>query len=181
MNLEKNIGDSVEPVTPKKRKKHYVNNPDFLAAIVEYKKSLKEAKEKGKPLPKIPNYIGECIIKIATRLATKPNFSGYSYKDEMISDGIENCFACVTNFNEEKTQNPFAYFTQVIYYAFLRRIQKEKKQTYIQYKVLENELLSGNLAENDIRTNDIKINDDYINSFVEDFENKLEKGKTKNE
>ena len=105
----------------------YVNNADFLAAIVEMRAKKKEAEEKGLPKPIVSNYIGECILKIATHLSYKPNFINYSYRDEMISDGIENCLQYIDNFDPTKSNNPFAYFTQIIWYAFLRRIAKEKK------------------------------------------------------
>jgi hypothetical protein len=119
------------------KQKHYINNADFLAALVEYKRKSKEAKKNKKSPPPIPNYIGECFMKIAEGLSHKPNFNNYTYRDEMISDGIENCLMYFDNFDPEKSKNPFAYFTQIIYYAFLRRIQKEKKQTYVKYKATE--------------------------------------------
>ena len=123
---------------PKKKKpEHYVNNSDFLQAIVVYKKEVKKAEELGLPRPMLSNYIGECFLKMANHLAFKPNFVNYMFKDDMVCDGIENCVQCVTNFNPEKSTNPFAYFTQVIYYAFLRRIQKEKKQLEIKTKIIE--------------------------------------------
>jgi hypothetical protein len=117
---------------------HYVNNKDFLAAIVEMKANVKHAKENDLPKPVISNYIGECILKIATHLSYKPNFINYSYRDDMILDGIENCIQYIDNFDPSKSSNPFAYFTQIIYYAFLRRIAKEKKQSYIKGKLIQN-------------------------------------------
>lgn len=116
---------------------HYVNNADFLAAIVEYKKSIKEAEKSGLPRPQVTNYIGECILKIANHLSYKPNFINYSYRDEMISDGIENCMQYINNFDPEKSSNPFSYFTQIIYFAFLRRINREKKQSYIKNQLVQ--------------------------------------------
>jgi hypothetical protein len=116
---------------------HYVNNADFLAAIVEMRAKKKEAEEKGLPKPIVSNYIGECILKIATHLSYKPNFINYSYRDDMILDGVENCIQYIDNFDPTKSNNPFAYFTQIIYYAFLRRIAKEKKQTYIKGKLIQ--------------------------------------------
>lgn len=115
---------------------HYVNNADFLEAIKEYREKVKQAELEGKPKPQVPNYIGECILKIATHLSYKPNFINYSYKDDMILDGIENCIQYVDNFDPNKSNNPFSYFTQIIYYAFLRRIAKEKKQSYIKNKLI---------------------------------------------
>jgi hypothetical protein len=116
---------------------NYINNADFLAAIKEYKKSVKEAEERGLPKPIIPKYLGECILKIATHLSYKPNFINYTYKDDMILDGIENCINYFDNFDPEKSSNPFAYFTQIIYFAFLRRIGKEKKHSYIKNKLIQ--------------------------------------------
>lgn len=123
----------------KKRKRsiHYVNNKEFLAALIEYRYLVKLAKEKNLPQPVIPNYIGDCFLKIATHLSFKPNFVNYIFKEDMISDGIENCVQYILNFDPEKSSNPFAYFTQVIHYAFLRRIQKEKRQLEIKGKILE--------------------------------------------
>ena len=122
--------------TDKKKKVHYVDNKKFLSAIVERKLQLKDAEEADESKPQISNYLGECILKIANHLSYRPNFINYSYKEEMISDGIENCLMYAHNFNPEKSRNPFSYFTQIIYYAFLRRIQKEKRQLEIKNKIL---------------------------------------------
>ena len=127
--------------------KNYVNNADFLEAIIKYKKLCQEAEDSGDEQPIVPNFIGTCLYQIANRLATKPNFSGYSYKDEMIADGLENAIQALNNFDPEKSSNPFAYFTQIIWYAFLRRIEKEKKQLYIRHKVVENSMIQGTIIE----------------------------------
>ena len=124
-------------VSKRKRSVHYVNNKEFLAALIVYKKDVAEAEELGKDKPRITNYLGECFLKIATHLSFKPNFVNYIFKDDMISDGIENCVQYIHNFDPEKSRNPFAYFTQIIHYAFLRRIQKEKKQLEIKTKIIE--------------------------------------------
>ena len=121
----------------RKRSEHYVNNKEFLAAIVAYKDSIQLAEIRGEDKPRITNYLGECFLKIATHLSYKPNFVNYMFKDDMICDGIENCVQYINNFNPEKSKNPFAYFTQIIHYAFLRRIQKEKKQLEIRQKIIE--------------------------------------------
>ena len=121
----------------RKRSEHYVNNKEFLYAIVAYKKDIREAEAAGQPKPVIPRYIGECFLKIATHLSYKPNFVNYMFKDDMVCDGIENCVQYINNFNPEKSTNPFAYFTQIIHYAFIRRIQKEKKQLEIRQKIIE--------------------------------------------
>ncbi|AMO43150.1 RNA polymerase sigma factor for latetranscription [Cyanophage S-RIM32] len=120
-----------------KNKEYYVNNKEFLAAITEYRSKVQRAKELGKPRPRVTNYLGECFLKIATHLSYKPNFVNYMFREDMICDGIENCLQYIDNFDPEKSSNPFAYFTQIIYYAFLRRIQKEKKQLEIKGKILE--------------------------------------------
>jgi len=122
----------------KKKPEHYVNNKEFTAAITEHNIAVKQAIKDGVEPPRVSEYIGECIYKIATRLSTKPNFINYSYRDEMICDGIENCLQYINNFNPEKSKNAFAYITQIIYYAFLRRIQKEKKQSAIKQKAIMN-------------------------------------------
>ena len=121
----------------RKRSEHYVNNKEFLYAIVAYKKDIREAEAAGQPKPVIPRYIGECFLKIATHLSYKPNFVNYMFKDDMICDGIENCLQYIDNFDPQKSSNPFAYFTQIIYFAFLRRIQREKKQLDIKTRILE--------------------------------------------
>ena len=128
---------STAVMTRRKRSEHYVNNKEFLAALIDYRQKVELAKMRGEPKPQIPRYIGECFLKIANHLSFKPNFVNYMFKDDMICDGIENCVQYIHNFNPEKSQNPFAYFTQIIHYAFLRRIQKEKKQLEIKNKILE--------------------------------------------
>jgi DNA-directed RNA polymerase specialized sigma24 family protein len=154
-------------------KRNYVNNKDLLEAIIQYKKDCSEAEDSGEDKPRVPEYIGTCIYQIATRLSTKPNFSGYTYKDDMISDGIENCLQYMHNFDPEKSQNPFAYFTQIIWYAFLRRIAKEKKQMYIRFKSSQSMIASGGTYEGgeDVSMH-LNTSADYINQFIEDFEEK---------
>ena len=120
----------------KKRSEHYVNNADFLAAMKEYKKSVNKAKREKRDKPPVTDYIGSCFLKIANHLSYRPNFINYTFRDDMISDGIENCLHYLDNFNPAKSNNPFAYFTQIIYYAFIRRIQKEKKQVTIKHKLI---------------------------------------------
>ena len=121
----------------RKKSEHYVNNKEFLEALVVFKAKCAAAKEAGEQRPQISNYIGDCFMKIATHLSYKPNFVNYMFREDMISDGIENCVQYIENFNPEKSKNPFAYFTQIIYYAFLRRIQKEKRQLEIKNKILD--------------------------------------------
>lgn len=162
------------------RKRNYVNNPDLLAALVAYRTLCNEAEDAGENKPQVPEYIGKCILLIGTRLATKPNFSGYSYKEEMISDGIENCLQYLHNFDPEKSQNPFAYFTQIIWFAFLRRIQKEKKQMYIRFKSSQQMIATGGTytGGEDVTLN-LTTSADYMNSFVQDYEDKIARDKAK--
>jgi len=121
----------------KKKAVHYIDNAKFLEAMKVWKELYNDAEETGEPTPQVTNYIGECFLKIANGLSYRPNFINYTYRSEMISDGIENCLQYIHNFDPAKSKNPFAYFTQIIYYAFLRRIQKEKKQTHIKNKMIE--------------------------------------------
>ena len=121
----------------RKRSEHYVNNKEFLAALIKDREDIEIAKIQDKPKPVIPRYIGDCFLKIANHLSFKPNFVIYMFKEDMISDGIENCVQYIHNFDPEKSKNPFAYFTQIIHYAFLRRIQREKRQLEIKNKIIE--------------------------------------------
>ena len=122
---------------PKKKTEHYVNNKDLLEALIVYREKVAHAKENDLPKPRITNYLGDCFLKIATHLSYKPNFVNYMFREDMICDGIENCVQYIKNFDPEKSRNPFAYFTQIIHYAFLRRIQKEKRQMDIRSKIIE--------------------------------------------
>ena len=157
---------------------HYVDNEKFLKEMIIYKAGFDEAKAKDELPPMISEYVGECFMKIAQRLSFRPNFINYAFKDDMISDGIENCIQYIKNFNPEKSSNPFAYFTQIIYYAFIRRIQKEKKQLYIKYKtmqsapsLLENVEVSAN--DSDKGYNQETMNTDQkanMYNFIKNFE-----------
>ena len=122
---------------PKKQSVHYVDNKEFLKAMVEWRSKCLDADSIGESRPPLTNYIGECFLKIATHLSYRPNFINYSYRDEMISEGVQNCLQYAYNFDPEKSKNPFSYFTQIIYYAFLRRISAEKKQVHIKNKLIE--------------------------------------------
>lgn len=163
----------------KVKPEHYVDNKKLYTEMCAYLDSVNEAEEAGDPKPRIPEYIGECLLKISSRLSTKPNFINYTYRDEMISDGIENCVNYIGNFNPEKSTNPFAYFTQIIYYAFLRRIQREKKQLYIKHKSLESAMIHDEMATHGDQGGDkgdagayVNLNTDYMNDFVANFEKK---------
>jgi hypothetical protein len=131
------VGDLIPNTTiSPKAKPHYVSNADFLVAMKQYRELVLAAEAAGDPKPRVPEYIGECLLKIATHLSYKSNFINYTYREDMILDGVENCLQYISNFDPTKSSNPFAYFTQIIYYAFIRKIQKEKKQTYVKNKMI---------------------------------------------
>lgn len=168
---------------------HYIDNNEFLAVLVKYQKDVRRAKRNKENKPPIPNYIGECFMKIAEHLSYRPNFANYSYRDEMIADAIENCLMYFENFDPKKSKNPFAYFTQIVYYAFIRRISKEKKQQYVKYKSLENSRIFDEITNEDlellgseIKSSIVKGHEIYDNmaEFIENFEQtrKIKKEKT---
>ena len=170
-----------------KRKKvakiHYVDNAKFLEAMIEYKKEYNISIYNDKELPQISEYLGSVFLKIAQRLSFRPNFINYTFKNDMISDGIENCLHYIHNFNPDKSTNPFAYFTQIIYYAFIRRIQKEKKQLYIKYKSMQNYEIAPEYMDYESSNNNFISLSDYENSdfkvMVDDFVDNFEKSKKK--
>jgi hypothetical protein len=177
-------------INKKKSTVHYVDNTKLYEEILAHKQRVAEAREKGLPEPRLPNYIGECIWKIAEKLSTKPCFINYSYRDEMVSDGIENCLMYFNDYdpsynasnNPDYKPNPFAYFTQIIYYAFLRRIGKEEKNRYIIYKNFQHTIIHGtpngsvdtgsySSFDDDAETFTPKMYDN-INDFMDRFEKK---------
>ena len=163
---------STKIVSPRK-KTHYVNNRDFLEALIKYKERLQNNSS-----ARIPDYIGVCIMQICTKLSTKPNFSGYTFRDEMIADGIENCIVAVNGFNPDKSQNPFAYFTQIAWNAFIRSIQKEKKEIYVKHKNMQNLAI---LQRVDNISEDFDLgqpnNNDISNDVIKSYEEQLTKPK----
>lgn len=165
-------------MTKKRITKNYVNNKDFLAALVAYKAACQEAEAAGKIKPKIPDYIGSCVWQIATRFATKPNYSGYSFKDEMIMDAVENCLLYINSFDANKSSNPFAYFTTVVWRAFLRRIAIEKRQMYLRFKASQSAIASGSSFDQGVDEVIVHLNldTDYMDTFIKDYEEKM-KGK----
>ena len=177
------------------KKQHYVDNKLFFAEMEKWKSEIDESDEVDDLPPMVTEYMGECFYKIATHLSYRPNFINYTYREEMIGDGIENCIRYAKNFNPEKSKNPFAYFTQIIYYAFIRRITKEKKQTSIKQKIIDNtstktydimegdddvysntymEFLRDNLEEKDIPKPKRKKSKKGIEHFIEEIENENE-------
>lgn len=184
---------------PKKRQKrdHYIDNERFFREMQEWKKTVHEAEQSGDPEPPITSYIGECFLKIAEQLSSKPNFAHYAYRDEMICDAVENCVVYAANFDPEKSSNPFSYFTQIIYYAFLRRIQREKKQSFIKYKMVKDRVGDGNIGRylnrmkgfedggesvmeyRDPAARRFDLSETDIENFTKELEKEDKRGKTK--
>jgi hypothetical protein len=166
-----------------KRTEHYVNNKDFLDALKVYRAQCAVEKALGGPAPQMPEYLGECFLKIATHLSFKPNFMNYTYRDDMIMDGVENCLIYVHNFDPEKSKNPFSYFTTVIWYAFLRRIQKEKKHTYVKYKLMEKAMIDGGtfLDESGVpmAPDATMLNFDNVQDFIKRFDSGMQQRRAK--
>ena len=174
----------------KQRSEHYVNNKELLEAMVVYRSKVEKSykkhfnvdlsdfeeqvarKERAKRWPgkpRIPNYLGDCFLKIATHLSYKPNFVNYMFREDMISDGIENCVQYIHNFDPNKSRNPFAYFTQIIHYAFLRRIQREKRQLDIKNKIVEKTGFES------LMTSDTNLTSEYRNDYNAIRENIINK------
>lgn len=162
-------------------KNHYINNKDFLKEMIKYRTAIRKAKRLGQPKPQIPTYVAKCFMMIAENLSHKPNFLSYTFRDEMVADAIENCVMYVDNFDPSKSSNPFAYFTQITYYAFLRRIQKEKKQLYVKYKATET---AGILDEFELNENEDGTFRQFelyenISEFIVNYENAKKAKKVK--
>ena len=169
------------------KSEHYVNNKDFHEAMVIWRKKVEasymeefgmdlkempknERKKMWKGKPRISNYIGSCFLKIATRLSYKPNFVNYMFREDMISDGIENCVQYIHNFDPRESSNPFAYFTSIINFAFLRRIQREKRQMDIKTKIIEKKGFEALMTSDTNLTNEYRS--DY-NAIKENIVTKL--------
>lgn len=167
--------------TEKKKPQHYVNNAEFLKHMKEHINAVNTAKKEKEPLPRVSDYIGECIVNIANKLANKPNFMNYPFREEMVSDGIENCLQYLNNFNPKKSSNPFAYFTQIIYFAFVRRIQKEKKQLYTKYRMIGESLLHDIHDVENVSANKYGSDqaDSNMHEFIENFERSRDNKKKK--
>jgi hypothetical protein len=167
------------PLLAKKAAEHYVDNVKFLASLKEHREKVLRAKDRNRPAPRIPEYVGECFLKIATHLSYKGNFAGYSYREDMISDGVENCLIYANNFDPAKSSNPFGYFTQIIYFAFVRRIQREKKQSYIKYRMIEQSVINGDMSMDtptDVgAAGRTMLQHDNVKDFIERFDTFMNK------
>jgi DNA-directed RNA polymerase specialized sigma24 family protein len=153
-------------MTTPRRPRNYINNRDFFEALCDYLNKCSDAVEKKEPLPRIPDYIGQAFVLLCNRISSKPNFANYSYREEMIGDGIENCVMQIKSFNPQKSENPFAYFSQIIINAFIRRIKREKKQHYIKIKNMDNLMTSDELSYNvQVRNQTNEITHEYVRAF----------------
>jgi DNA-directed RNA polymerase specialized sigma subunit len=162
-----------------KRVVHYVNNKQMYETMKEYIKAVKRSRREKTEPPRVPEYIGECIYLICNKLSLKPQFSGYTWREEMISDGIENCIVAVNNFDPDKGTNPFAYFTMIAWNAFIRRIQKEKTQTYIKHKNMQNSFIVDELmTEFGVSSTSDYKSDDVIRGFEDKIAANKKKKKT---
>lgn len=163
------------------RKVHYINNKHFLEAIKKHRELANQAEQLDKPPPVISKYLGECIIELTNRIARKPNFSGYMFLDDMKGDAIETCIKYMHNFNPDKSDNPFSYFTTIIHNAFVQRIEKEKKQLATRHLALTNSMIMNDLAnipdKDGSKLITLNIDTEYMNEFMEDFERRQEQKK----
>jgi len=162
---------------PKEEKPHYVDNKEFLKHMKLHIKAVRHAKKNKLPIPPISEYIGTCIFKIAHKIANRHNFSKYPFREEMISDGIENTLQYINNFNPRKSTNPYGYVTQIIWFAFVRRIQKEKKYLYTKFKLFESNAINQ-ITEVDIGKANNKYGNEYSDSVMRDFVENFEKSKS---
>jgi DNA-directed RNA polymerase specialized sigma24 family protein len=190
MKNKKKIIQKVKEKTDEEKKKHYVDNVKFFDAMKDWKQSLENAKISKLPTPPVTDYIAQCFYDIADRLSHRPNFINYPYREDMVGDGIENCLRYAHRFDEIKYKNPFAYFTQIIYYAFLRRIEKEKDQAFVKYKCLEARDMDNKytnwLKDNgesatfgEFLQNNFFISEDDINRMEEKLKKKPKRGRKK--
>lgn len=178
------ISPSKATIAKKKKPVNYVDNKALYAAMVDYKTRVALAKEHETEKPRVPEFVGECIYKIATHLSTRPNFINYPFREELVGDAIDNCLYYIDNFDHVKYQNPFAYFTQISWYAFIRRIQKEKKQLYIKQKTYQNARIHGLVnnfqdGDEDSGGSSQEFGSEYMDDLVTDFETKLKEKKKK--
>ena len=164
----------------RKKSIHYVNNNDFSTAVVTYVEKVEEAKKNETTVPKVPDYIATCFLRIAEGLSHKANFIRYTYREEMVMDAVENCLKAIENYNIEaatRTGNPnaFAYFTQISWYAFLRRIAKEKKQQDVKLKFLSQSGIEAFLIDDQGDTAAANV----ARAFIDQLKDRIDKVKDK--
>ena len=159
---------------------HYVNNAEFSQAVVDYVLTVREAREKGEPDPVVPDYIARCFLKICEGLSHKSNFVRYTYREEMVMDAVENCLNAVGNYNIEAATrkgkpNAFGYFTQISWFAFIRRIKKEKKQQDVKLKYLAESGIEEFMVDADEDPQVAKA----VQSFVDNLRRRIDEVKEK--
>jgi hypothetical protein len=164
----------------KKQTEHYVNNKEFSQAVVDYVSASNRAKDNGQEVPRISEYIGRCFLKIAEGLSHKPNFIRYTYREEMVMDAVENCIKAIGNYNVDAatrtgSPNAFAYFTQICYYAFIRRIMREKKQQDIKFRFIEHAGIENFMVESD---NGSDVAYGVETGFIDTLKSRIDKVKT---
>ena len=162
----------------RKKSVHYVNNAQFSQAVVDYVGKLEECRNEEISLPKVPDYIAQCFLRIAEGLSHKANFIRYTYREEMVMDAVENCLKAIGNYNLEAATrsgkpNAFAYFTQITWYAFLRRIAKEKKQQDIKLKYLTSSGIEQFVTQED----GSEATNYVVGAFVDSLKDRIDKVK----
>ena len=163
----------------KRKSIHYVNNADFSQAVVDYVTSSNEAKNNNEKIPKVTNYIAQCFLRIAEGLSHKSNFIRYTYREEMVMDAVENCLKAINNYDIEAATrtgkpNAFAYFTQITWFAFLRRIAKEKKQQEVKMKYLA----SSGIENFIMNENGDEVSKQVAEFFVDTLKTRIDRVKT---
>lgn len=174
-----------DPAAIPDKRPHYVDNAALQAAMVEYIADVRAAKERGEPRPRVPEFIGACILKIATNYSMsskyKANFIRYPFREDMVMDGVETCIRYIHNYDPDRFNNPLSYFTQTCFYAFLSRIGTEKKQLYKKFKAIQAQREVGIMADSqeheELREFGVEIQDnsDYMNDFVRSYEESTER------
>lgn len=164
-DLDIDAADIEKDVKEETQSGHYIDNKVFYAEMVKWKALVDTERAAERKTPPVTDYIGKCFLDITNHLSYRPNFINYPYREEMIGDGIENCLMYASNFDPSKSKNPFSYFTQIIYFAFLRRIAKEKKQMYIRYKLLEAADKTGKVRRNLLDSSNGDTNDPVAEFF----------------
>jgi hypothetical protein len=170
----------VQPTKPKRQVHNYIDKKRFHHEMTKYRLAAIESEKNGEEKPRLNNYLGTCFYMICEKLSYRPNFVNYSFREEMVGDAIENCLSAADNFDpNEQKQNPFGYFSLIAWRAFVRRIQKEKKQTYVKHKAFQNSGLYDQLAHGDdagiVGIN--SMNNDVSNRIIEQFETKMNEKK----
>ena len=163
----------------KRKSIHYVNNADFSQAVVDYVTLVEQAKEAKTTIPKVPDYVAQCFLRIAEGLSHKANFIRYTYREEMVMDAVENCLKAIGNYNLEAATrtgkpNAFAYFTQISWFAFLRRIAKEKKQQDVKMKYLTQSGIENFI----INDHGDEMSQQVVDAFVDTLRDRIDKVKS---